>query len=165
MWVCEPVSRILCSALRQSDDHSSWPNITIWLQRPTRRCDAPSRHVFREAGTPFLFGLAPCGVYPALIIADQAVRSYRTFSPLPDIRPRDSESLALLNRCRAVCFLWHWPSCSLEAASPDVIRHTALWSSDFPLPPTKGAGATARSANRHQLDYIRRGVDSGEPSC
>ena len=34
----------------------------------------------------------------------------------------------------AVCFLWHWPSTGLYARVPDVIRHTALRSSDFPLP-------------------------------
>ncbi len=34
----------------------------------------------------------------------------------------------------AVYFLWHWPSSGLEAGIPDVIRHTALRSSDFPLP-------------------------------
>src|SRR5208283_5244504 len=33
---------------------------------------------------------------------------------------------------RAVCFLWHFPSNRLEPAVPDVIRHTALRSSDFP---------------------------------
>ena len=33
----------------------------------------------------------------------------------------------------AVCFLWHFPSNGLEPVRPDVIRHTALWSSDFPL--------------------------------
>ena len=33
--------------------------------------------------SPSLFGLAPCGVYPARSIAEAAVRSYRTFSPLP----------------------------------------------------------------------------------
>jgi len=32
----------------------------------------------------FLFGLAPCGVLPATRVATGAVRSYRTFSPLPD---------------------------------------------------------------------------------
>src|SRR5690242_14188982 len=37
-------------------------------------------------------------------------------------------------RAGAVCFLWHWPSRGLYAAIPDVIRHTALRSSDFPLP-------------------------------
>jgi len=34
----------------------------------------------------------------------------------------------------AVFFLWHWPSMSLDAHVPDVIRHTALRSSDFPPP-------------------------------
>jgi hypothetical protein len=33
--------------------------------------------------TPSLFGLAPCGVYPATSLTAGAVRSYRTFSPLP----------------------------------------------------------------------------------
>ena len=33
----------------------------------------------------------------------------------------------------AVCSLWHFPSYGLESAIPDVIRHTALRSSDFPL--------------------------------
>ncbi len=33
----------------------------------------------------------------------------------------------------AVCSLWHWPSITLHDDRPDVIRHTALWSSDFPL--------------------------------
>jgi hypothetical protein len=33
--------------------------------------------------TPSLFGLAPCGVCPARGITAPAVRSYRTFSPLP----------------------------------------------------------------------------------
>ncbi len=32
---------------------------------------------------PSLFGLATCGVYPATAITGCAVRSYRTFSPLP----------------------------------------------------------------------------------
>jgi len=34
---------------------------------------------------------------------------------------------------QAVCSLLHFPSNGLEPAIPDVIRHTALWSSDFPL--------------------------------
>jgi hypothetical protein len=43
-----------------------------------------------------------------------------------------------------VCSLWHWPSLSLDAQIPDVIRHTALRSSDFPLP--KRASASAATA-------------------
>ena len=47
---------------------------------------------------------------------------------------------------KAVCSLWHWPSLSLNAQIPDVIRHTALRSSDFPLP--KHASASAATARR-----------------
>ncbi len=39
-----------------------------------------------ELVLPSLFGLAPCGVYPATAITGCAVRSYRTFSPLPPLR-------------------------------------------------------------------------------
>ena len=87
-----------------------------------------------------LFGLAPCGVCPAPFITKRAVRSYRTFSPLP-------------RQAGAVCFLWHFPSVRLKPDLPDVIRHTALRSSDFPLPPVK-ATATVRSGC--QLDYYIR---------
>jgi hypothetical protein len=38
-------------------------------------------------------------------------------------------------RSEAVYFLLHWPSSRLHAAVPDVIRHTALRSPDFPPPP------------------------------
>ena len=47
----------------------------------------------------------------------------------------------------AVSSLWHWPSTGLDARVPDVIRHTALRSSDFPLPelrPKPAPAATAR---------------------
>ena len=41
---------------------------------------------------PSLFGLAPCGVYPASVITAGAVRSYRTFSPLPRAVAPDPET-------------------------------------------------------------------------
>ena len=89
---------------------------------------------------PSLFGLAPCGVYPAAAFTGGAVRSYRTFSPLPRAA-----------KPAAVCFLWHWPSLRLEAQSPDVIRHTALRSSDFPPPPRLGRIGSDRPARLHIL--------------
>jgi hypothetical protein len=46
----------------------------------------------------------------------------------------------------AVRFLWHWPSTALDGGLPDVIRHTALRSSDFP---PRQAGATIRSNYLH----------------
>src|ERR1700745_2131137 len=41
----------------------------------------------------------------------------------------------------AVCFLWHFPSTRLEPDVPDVIRHTALRSSDFPLLASEDTGS------------------------
>src|ERR1700733_1979247 len=81
-----------------------------------------------DGGASSLFGLAPCGVCPARSITAAAVRSYRTFSPLP--QPAKAEAL---------CFLWPFPSAGLEPGFPDVIRHTALRSSDFPLPASEDA--------------------------
>ena len=49
-----------------------------------RRAGTHSRRTRRFAGSPSLFGLAPCGVCPARRITASAVRSYRTFSPLPE---------------------------------------------------------------------------------
>ena len=52
------------------------------------------------AGTPPLFGLAPCGVCPAQNITALAVRSYRTFSPFPRSCDRGSLfSVALAVDC------------------------------------------------------------------
>ncbi len=68
-------------------------------------------------------------------------------------------------KMRAVYSLWHFPSNGLESALPDVIRHTALWSSDFPLPasppfPVEMWKATVRSSC--QLDhYIWGGLEPG----
>jgi hypothetical protein len=114
---------------------------------------------------PSLFGLAPCGVYPASGVTDGAVRSYRTISPLPrrwsfrnGKRTRQAGPTRVLRFqgcppergvAEAVSFLWHWPSTGLYARVPDVIRHTALRSSDFPPPATRlprPPAATARSS-------------------
>ena len=52
---------------------------------------APSRHAPGRNRIPSLFGLAPCGVCPARRITASAVRSYRTFSPLPRSVKTDPE--------------------------------------------------------------------------
>ena len=59
---------------------------------PTQMPSASTRRIF-------LFCLAPGGVCPAIFVAKNAVRSYRTISPLP---------MALKTQ-RAVYFLWHFP--------------------------------------------------------
>ena len=79
--------RLAAHRLRR-DDHSSRPGIARGLQRPTRRLrtgrplDAST--CVDDLGAA-LFGLAPCGVLPATDVTAGAVRSYRTFSPLPQL--------------------------------------------------------------------------------
>ncbi len=135
-----PLLQAACKPDSVLDDHSSRRRVTAALQQPTRwfrqngfphpsigalRLGAPGRYARRAeecACDPCLFGLAPCGVYHAAFITERPVRSYRTLSPLPALP-------------QAVYFLLHWPSLRLEAQIPDVIRHTALRSPDFPPPP------------------------------
>src|SRR5947208_1668408 len=59
----------------------------------------------------------------------------------------------LESRLEAVCFLWHFPSNGLESTLPDVIRHTALRSSDFPPSPLDAARATVRSSCQHFIIF------------
>jgi len=54
----------------------------------------------------------------------------------------------------AVCFLWHFPSTGLEPGFPDVIRHTALRSSDFPPSSLDATRAAVRSSC--QLNHYMR---------
>ena len=76
---------------------------------------------------------APFHPYPG---ADRpSRRTCRAFPGCPAGRERsvriagDAEGVA-----EAVSFLWHWPYTGFETRVPDVIRHTALRSSDFPPP-------------------------------
>ena len=64
----------------------------------------------------FLFGLASDGVYMAFSVTRETVVSYTAFPPLPGNFPWRYLSVAL----------------SLESPPPDVIRHPALRSPDFP---------------------------------
>ncbi len=83
-----PISRVL-----------SRTTIHLGRTSPYASSDLPGPNAGRALGS--LFGLAPGGVYPAAPVTGNAVRSYRTFSPLPRIAVRQP---------RAVCFLWHFPS-------------------------------------------------------
>ena len=76
-----PISRVLYPRER-GDGHSSGTFVTERLVRPTRATGPTDRPV-RRTERALLYGLAPGGVYPAAIVTDGAVRSYRTLSPLP----------------------------------------------------------------------------------
>ena len=113
------------------DNHSSRPGITDGLERPTRKPRTGRPFRLRREAPPIasLFGLAPCGVLPATHLTMSAVRSYRTFSPLPAFalrascfglrrgRPVSNRACHAVTRGsksrerrRAVCFLCHCPS-------------------------------------------------------
>ncbi len=82
----------------------------------------PCLALYSESGAllPHLFTLTPAG------LAVQA-----NLGTLPVALTASCEATGV---AEAVSSLWHWPSMSLKAHVPDVIRHTALRSSDFPPP-------------------------------
>ena len=69
-----PVSRVLY-ALRR-DSHSSRPDVTVWLQQPTREQRGPR---YRSP----IWSCSEWGLPCHATLAPRAVRSYRTLSPLP----------------------------------------------------------------------------------
>ena len=116
-----PVSRVLSDGRARTpiarrrpgrpDGHFSRSAVARTLEQPTRGCAGDRLPAgSRRAASRRIFGLAPAGVYPATPVARRAVRSYRTFSPLPD-----SFGLAPSGPS-AVCFLWHCPSHPRECA-------------------------------------------------
>ena len=132
-----PVSRILSAGLLRRDGHSSGPRITARLKRPTRRlwraepARAPSE---ARRLPPYLVLLRVGFALPAALLRRRCALT-APFHPYPGVA------------AEAVCFLWHFPSKpGLNPDLPDVIRHTALRSSDFPPSPLDAARATVRSS-------------------
>ena len=99
-----PVSRVLSKA-----------TIHLGCASPHTSSDLPESGADHAHG--FLFGLAPGGVYPAALVTGNAVRSYRTISPLP--------SNKAWPRCLAVYFLWHCPSTRAAQALPGTLSYGA----------------------------------------
>jgi len=92
------ISRVLSSMripIRLAGSHSSRRNVTISLMQPTRTI-ARKRKACGKSRLSSLFGLAPGGVYHAITIADNAVGSYPTLSPLPAIKTGGLLSVALI---------------------------------------------------------------------
>ena len=81
--------------------------IPLGLRSPGASSNPPGRldpdtipkRLLAHGFAPSLFGLAPGGVCRAAGVTADAVRSYRTISPLP----------RLTQHAEAVCFLWHCP--------------------------------------------------------
>src|SRR5690349_24641994 len=98
--VSRPVGGVLSSASRRLGGHPS--------VRPTSGLLVLVSEEIGRAGrgpVPTL-GLAPGGVCRAVAVTSDAVRSYRTVSPLP-VRRRPVARSAPPS---AVCSLWHFPS-------------------------------------------------------
>ena len=91
------------------DDHSSGMSVAGHLVRPTRR----RLRATGCQGRISLFGLAPEGVCRAAPVTGDAVRSYRTLSPLPAAGNGPAPS--------AVCFLLHFPSTRVAQALPGLL--------------------------------------------
>lgn len=101
--ISQSISRVLSRAV-----------IYLGCLSPNTSSDLPKLSTSRTIE--FLFGLTPSGVYRAASVTSRAVRSYRTFSPLPS--------------CLGGLF-----SVALSVGSrlPGITWHFALWSPDFPL--------------------------------
>ena len=95
--------------------HLGRPSPDASRDLPEGRCENPPAVRSRR---PFLFGLAPGGVYRAAPVSRRAVRSYRTLSPLPNCQSK-----------WAVCFLWHYPWGRPRRVLPGTV---SPWSPDFP---------------------------------
>src|SRR6476659_9073114 len=122
-----------CGASRRRDDHSSCTPVARRIKQPTRTAD-PDRSGIAPA--PFLFGLAPGGVCRAASVAGNAVRSYRTVSPLPRLNATRRGGLFSV-------------ALSLGFPPPDVIRHR--WSME--------PGLSSPAAFRHWRGAAVRPTD------
>jgi hypothetical protein len=143
------------------DDHSSRRRIATPLQQPTRRFRLPARTGSLRLGASGRYARArwrvrarslpiwscsvwglPCGLHcwrPGALLPHLF-----TLTPGRLHRP-----LARNDRPWAVSSLLHWPSMCLEAHVPDVIRHTALRSPDFPPPPNAPSPPAIKRQDPH----------------
>jgi len=89
-WTCKPGS--------VESGHFSRPAVACRLQQPTRKCWRTGPVRAGRVPAPSCLVLLPVGFAVPVPVTRAAVRSYRTFSPLPRLSPIE-----------AVCFLWHCP--------------------------------------------------------
>ena len=113
----------------RGDGHSSGTHLAMRLLQPTRAVSLET-DLGDYSPAPPLFGLAPGGVCLAAFVAKDAVRSYRTLSPLPSYEG-GLLSVAL----------------SLGSPPPEVIRHRASKEPGLSSPPdTQNSGRSGHPA-------------------
>ena len=114
---CKPGS--VPAVKREMAIHLGRPLPDASRDRPGRRRGSPpGPSVLRPRGLPSLLGLAPGGVCPAVAVAGNAVRSYRTISPLPPRSPGGE-------RGSAVCFCGTFPGVAPAGRYPAPHFHGA----------------------------------------
>ena len=122
------------------DSHSSWHPVTRMLIATN---PAQDEQPYRA-----LFGLAPNGVCTAFNVTTEAVSSYLTFSPLPPFLLSPLEITAAISGTQSWKFFEFLRArkqggsifsvaLSIGFRLLGVTQHSALWSSDFPLPDIK----------------------------
>jgi hypothetical protein len=97
-------------------NHSSGMHVTVHLKQPTRKLTRATRCGLATAVLPYLALLQAGFAVPSTVTGD-AVRSYRTLSPLP--------ALAGFGGLLSVAL-------SVGSRPPGVTWRLALWSPDFP---------------------------------
>jgi len=132
--VTKPVSRVLYRARRRGDGHSSRATLARRLVQPTRAARLETGLAGLPAAPP-LFGFAPGGVFRAVLVAKDAVRSYRTLSPLPHASSRIARG-GLLS-----------VALSLGSPPPEVIRHRISMEPGLSSPPFDNAATVRRSGH------------------
>jgi hypothetical protein len=176
MLATRPVSRILWPALRRADGHSSRRRIaTPLISDLPGSCGAPSRHAIGISAVllPYLallrvgFALPSpllprrCALTAPFHLFLSGLRNAACAAASPS-RPAQAGQLspsahsARFLAEEVVCFLWHWPSIALYGNGPGVTWHTALWSSDFPLPAARSlrnSASTQRAATIRSSHY------------
>jgi len=81
---------------------------------------------------PSLFGLAPGGVCPAALVTKNAVRSYRTLSPLPGFAEGYAGRFAFCGTVPGVTPAGRYPAPYLHGARTFLPADTQHWRSGHP---------------------------------
>ncbi len=122
--ISQPVSRVLDGMRIVTPAHVT--AIPLGRRLPGASSNQPGRQDpdtdpgAASSAAPPLFGLAPGGVCRAAGVAAGAVRSYRTVSPLLQLKTQ---------RAAAVCSLWHFPWARARRMLSGTV---GPWSPDFP---------------------------------
>ena len=165
---CGSVSRVLFArgVSAEADDrgtsgHFSAPPVARRLERSTRLCSFEKPGQARQPGsesrgTQRLRDLARDGVFRAPGVTTRAVRSYRTFSPLPDLSKPASERRGT-REPSAVYSLWHFPAPLICPGRVGVTHHRFLSCSDFPPDGLPRQRPLIRTGGLYGADRARSG--------